>query len=828
MQHFFFITILFLTCIGSHLLYAQAPRTISYQGILTDNRGNTLPDGTYQLTLRLYDASIGGRVLHEEMTIVQLSSGLFSTELGSIPGELLFDNPYWLAVAVDDGEELNPRTPLTAAPYAMYAERSAIAEGLAPEAQGVVKKVNGLDGELQIEGGGGTTVNRDGNTITISSVLGEGGTGIQGVQNSDGALVISNPNGPVATLNVANASITGAMIADRTIGSADIAAGVIPDVSSLLAHGDEAGGDLEGSYPNPVVAEAAITSSNIKDGTITKDDIADDAITQVKIADNAVGADEIADDAISAYHIADGSIKAADLADGVIPTTLPPSGEAGGDLSGDYPDPEVVKLRGREISDDAPSKFDVLRYDGVVWSPAPDGMTLPFVRTASRPDTLFGVKNTGSGLVMHLETDNSGGGQSTVIVENNGRGRALKVESEGTGGAAYLLQNNSGSIVPALEIYALGSQSAITGSMVGLGDGGRFTIGNPNNTKNALYAKTTGKGKAGHFEVDNSTSNSSAFTVESNAGGSALFVDMTGTGNGGRFRINNANNDNHALTASTNGEGVAINGTNTGTGWAGYFQISNAANRSDALTGITNGSGSAVWGYTTGTGNAGEFIISNNKSTAAALHVETNGKEAALEAETSGTDNAAWFYITNGASTAHTLFTSTKGTGHALYAGGTAYKTAGGNTWAIPSDERLKQDITPFHDGLAVINKVHPVSYRYNGLAGTRTDRVEYGILAQEMERVAPYTVESRMVKVDPTDPNSEEMEILTYNGSPLIYVMINAIQELSRRVDSEGTGNLEETQEELAELRQSNEQLQSRVEELEMILDELRRDINL
>lgn len=201
--------------------FAQVPRTISYQGILTDASGNLLPDGNTTLTVKLYPDAAGGSSIYSETQTVAVVKGRYNMIIGSVtpvPDNLSFSKAYFLGVSVGADAELTPRTALTAAPYAL---RAAIADAVSPNAAGVVTTLNNLSGAIKLQGGGGTTITPGTGIITISS-NGTGGSGIQGIQSGDGSIDVLAGSGPNADVRLAGSAILTKHIADGAVTSAKI------------------------------------------------------------------------------------------------------------------------------------------------------------------------------------------------------------------------------------------------------------------------------------------------------------------------------------------------------------------------------------------------------------------------------------------------------------------------------------------------------------------------------------------------------------------------------------------------------------------------------
>jgi hypothetical protein len=112
----------------------------------------------------------------------------------------------------------------------------------------------------------------------------------------------------------------------------------------------------------------------------------------------------------------------------------------------------------------------------------------------------------------------------------------------------------------------------------------------------------------------------------------------------------------------------------------------------------------------------------------------------------------------------------------ALLVEGVAGKTGGGS-WSGASDRRLKDRVQNYEDGLQELMKIRPVTYHYNKLSGYNTEKEYVGIIAQELQEVAPYMVSSVPFK-------NTEQEYLVVDNSAMTYMLINAVQEQQKQLE--------------------------------------------
>jgi len=125
---FFRCAALFILLAFPFVALAQVPNTISYQGVLTDDVGQPVADGAHNLSFALYATELGGTALWSEDQAVDVLSGVFSVQLGSVSAfDLPFDAAYWLGISVGQDPELVPRLPLSSVPYSLQS-RSVLGE----------------------------------------------------------------------------------------------------------------------------------------------------------------------------------------------------------------------------------------------------------------------------------------------------------------------------------------------------------------------------------------------------------------------------------------------------------------------------------------------------------------------------------------------------------------------------------------------------------------------------------------------------------------------------------------------------------------------------
>jgi hypothetical protein len=106
-------------------------------------------------------------------------------------------------------------------------------------------------------------------------------------------------------------------------------------------------------------------------------------------------------------------------------------------------------------------------------------------------------------------------------------------------------------------------------------------------------------------------------------------------------------------------------------------------------------------------------------------------------------------------------------------------------TWATTSDGRIKDEIGAYTDGLDLLLQVRPVRYIHNGKGGIpASPDVHIGIIAQELQQIAPYMVGSHRAKLDEDD--TEETDLLTFTGGgDMIFTLVNAVKTLHVRLDA-------------------------------------------
>ena len=210
----------------------------------------------------------------------------------------------------------------------------------------------------------------------------------------------------------------------------------------------------------------------------------------------------------------------------------------------------------------------------------------------------------------------------------------------------------------------------------------------------------------------------------------------------------------------------------------------------------TTGSGNTATGMhvllsnTTGSGNTAtgqNALISNTTgyyntaSGRSALQRNTTGSnntasgQDALQNNTTGSGNSA-FNPLNSAGTYAPVFDPTTENGR-FCMGSTGVTNAYIQVaWTVVSDARDKTNFAPVPHGLDFVNQLQPTAYQFkeNRKTDVATGIVRYGFKAQDILALEGDT---------PVIIDTEDLDKLRFNSDSLIPVLVNAIKELTARL---------------------------------------------
>ena len=97
-------------------------------------------------------------------------------------------------------------------------------------------------------------------------------------------------------------------------------------------------------------------------------------------------------------------------------------------------------------------------------------------------------------------------------------------------------------------------------------------------------------------------------------------------------------------------------------------------------------------------------------------------------------------------------------------------------SWSTFSDARIKTVKEEFKEGLNVIKAIKPVRFVYNEKAPFKSNEVQIGIIAQDLEQIAPY-----MVNKTTHEGITDLREV---NTQAYVFLLINAVKEQQQQIE--------------------------------------------
>jgi hypothetical protein len=316
-----------------------------------------------------------------------------------------------------------------------------------------------------------------------------------------------------------------------------------------------------------------------------------------------------------------------------------------------------------------------------------------------------------------------------------------------------------------------------------------------------LTANDSASGGASKFSIEDITGAKVPFTITAGAATNSMFVDSIGRVG---MRTSTPVLDLHINTSNT--PAIRLEQNNSGGFTAQTWDIgANEANffvrdvtggsrlslriRPGAPTSSIDVSADGDVGLGTASPKARLDVKQSADSFIGGLHLRRTSTNDTWALVT-GSDNNLYMGYANSASLADAVgdFTvfplvltsnnrvgiGTTGPDQALSVQGDASKSAGGGSWQVFSDERLKTIKGRYTHGLNALMQLQPIRYEYkkDNALGLKSSREQVGFGAQALQKVIPEAV------------SNTDTGYLQVNNDPILWTMLNAIKEQQKEIE--------------------------------------------